>query len=164
LKQLFRWAVQYAADGEDVNRSPMRCDVIDVSSVLSVGFTVSILGYTPDGKLVSELDLECIMDDEVVQGYDVVGMDDNGFPKLQTMDGEEKLVKGNKFLIRCAARRAAPHCGRAARLFLTSAQPRQGQGGAAAARGDGEEVLGLLVRGGEQVLLVRQLLQRGVLG
>ena len=109
LKQLFRWAVQYADDGEDVNKPPMRCDVIDVSSVLSVGFTVSIMRYNEAGKLESECDLECIMDEEVVQGYDVVGMDEHGFPKMQTMDGEEKLVKGKNFLIRCAAaRRRAP--------------------------------------------------------
>ena len=105
LKQLFRWAVQYADDGEDVNKPPMRCDVIDVSSVLSVGFTVSIMRYNEAGQLESECDLECLMDDEVVEGFDVVGMDDQGFPKLQTQDGEQKLVKGKNFLIRCAAER-----------------------------------------------------------
>jgi hypothetical protein len=88
----------------------MRCDVIDVSSTLSVGFTVSVLAYDPDGKLVSEVDLECIMDDEIVAGYDVVGMDDSGFPKLQTMDGEEKLVRGKKFLIRCGAALTTTRC------------------------------------------------------
>jgi len=43
------------------------------------------------------------------QGYDVVGMDDDGFPKLQTMDGEEKLVKGNNFVVRCACFANAIH-------------------------------------------------------
>jgi hypothetical protein len=138
LKQLFRWAVQYADDGEDVNKPPMRCDVIDVSSVLSVGFTVSIMRYNEAGQLESECDLECLMDDEEVQAFDVVGMDDQGFPKLQTQDGQERLVKGKNFLIRCAAERRDARERR--RSSDTSpAQPRQEQAGASAPRGDGEE-------------------------
>ncbi len=34
------------------------------------------------------------------QGYDVVGMDKDGFPVLQTMDGQERLVKGKNFIVR----------------------------------------------------------------
>lgn len=111
--------MQYVdARDDDVHRPPMRVEVIDISPTLSIGFTVSILKYTESGcappratspelqtdsscsALVSELELEALMDEEVVQGYDVVGMDKDGFPLLQTMDGEEKLVKGKYFLVR----------------------------------------------------------------
>ena len=40
------------------------------------------------------------MDEEVVGGFDMVGMDKDGFPVLQTMDGESKTVKGKYFLVR----------------------------------------------------------------
>lgn len=46
------------------------------------------------------IQFECLMDDEEVGGFDMVGMDKDGFPLLQTMDGEAKVVKGKYFLIR----------------------------------------------------------------
>ena len=60
----------------------------------------SLLWLAPSRALVPAIEYECLMDDEVMAGYDMVGMDKDGFPVLQTMDGEEKNVKGKYFLVR----------------------------------------------------------------
>jgi hypothetical protein len=49
---------------------------------------------------VPAIEYECLFDEEVVGGFDMVGMDKDGFPLLQTMDGEAKNVKGKYFLVR----------------------------------------------------------------
>lgn len=163
LKQMYRWAVQYATPDreENPNRAAMRVEVIDASPTVSIGFSMAFLKYTDAGCVctrvsphsqqqtcacacararavpascgvgtpvsshrcpthrapphpphtralrrrrsrspVPAIEFECLMDEEVVSGFDMVGMDKDGFPVLQTMDGEEKTVKGKYFLVR----------------------------------------------------------------
>ena len=101
LKQLFRWAVQDCENGGvEVYATPMRVEVIDISEVLSIGFAITLMQIDAAGNEVPGLRLECLMDEEVVAGYDRVGMGDDGFPVLETLDGKAKEVKGKCFIVR----------------------------------------------------------------
>ena len=51
LKQMYRWAVQYAEPDREENpkRAAMQVEVIDISPTLSIGFTLAFLKYTDAG-------------------------------------------------------------------------------------------------------------------
>lgn len=48
------------------------------------------------------------MDEEEVDGYDSVNRDEQGFPKMETNDGERKVVKGRCLLVRRRADAPVP--------------------------------------------------------
>ena len=109
LKQLFRWAVQDCENGGvEVYATPMQVEVIDISEVLSIGFAITLMDIDAAGNEVPGLRLECLMDELEVAGYDRVGMGDDGFPVLETLDGQAKVVKGKCFIVRRDATKEVP--------------------------------------------------------
>ncbi len=106
---MFRWAVQDCENaGVTVYGHPMSVEVIDISEILSIGFAITIMAYDASGALVPAFRLECLMDEEVMQGFDNVGMGPDGFPVLQTLDGEAKPVNGRCFIVRRDASTPVP--------------------------------------------------------
>ena len=79
---------------------PILVEVIDISEVLSIGFSLTLQVQDASGELVPALRLEALMDEEEVEGYDRVGMGPDGFPVLTTFDEEKKIVKGRCFIVR----------------------------------------------------------------
>ncbi len=109
LKQMYRWAVQDCENaGVTVYGVPMSVEVIDITEFLSIGFAITIMSYDEAGALVPAFRLEALMDEEVVQGFDRVGMGEDGFPVLQTYDDADKPVKGKNFIVRRDAAAAVP--------------------------------------------------------
>ena len=94
--------------GVEVYATPMQVEVIDISEVLSIGFAITLMDIDAQGNEVPGLRLECLMDEEEVAGYDRVGMGDDGFPVLETLDGQAKKVKGRCFIVRRDASKAVP--------------------------------------------------------
>mmetsp|Transcript_9492 Transcript_9492/g.15393 ORF Transcript_9492/g.15393 Transcript_9492/m.15393 type:complete len:157 (+) Transcript_9492:38-508(+) len=85
MTQFLRWAYIEVAENSKAN---FGIDNIDIEPIYLAPHWVERYGEDPSMKVVNgfkaqfaEAELEVVMDEEVILGYDYLGMDENGFPE-----------------------------------------------------------------------------------